>query len=600
MRNYRFRKLCSLLLVLLALAPAGAQPKPEHASSLVWHSWSDDIFAQAKREHKFVLLDLEAVWCHWCHVMDTVTYEDPDVRSILDAKYLAVKVDQDSRPDLSNRYEDYGWPATVVFNADGQEIVKRQGYMPPKPMLAMLKAIVDDPTPGPSVVPEVVITPAATSQFPTELLASLRKNYEAQYDTGNAGWGFSHKYLDGDSIEYAMFVAAHGDKQAEQRARDTLRAEQKLIDPVWGGAYQYSAGGNWDEPHFEKLIGIQAQTLRIYSLAYAQWHDPDYLRAAQSIRSYVRAFLADPDGAFYVSQDADLVPGEHSAEYFQLNDQARRRQGVPRVDNHIYARENGWMISALCGFYAATGDATALAEARRAAEWIMANRALPHGGFAHGSHDAAGPYLGDTLSMGQAFLDLYAVTGDRRWLQQAEDALGYINWNFTSEQERGWLTSKTPTDHSYHPRPERDENIQLARFANLTYQYTGHATEREIAEKAMLYLAAKEIALRPMSGGVLLAETEFSSSPLHLTVVGPKGDTGAAQLFQTALQSPLSYKRVEWWDPGTGAPVRDDVRYPRLQHAAAFLCGANSCSKPIYSAEILTSQITRALHPSIQ
>jgi len=208
--------------------------------------------------------------------------------------------------------------------------------------------------------------------------------------------------------------------------------------------------------------------------------------------------------------------------------------------------------------------------------------------------------LGDTLSMGQAFLDLYAVTGDRRWLQQAEDALGYINWNFTSEQERGWLTSKTPTDHSYHPRPERDENIQLARFANLTYQYTGHATEREIAEKAMLYLAAKEIALRPMSGGVLLAETEFSSSPLHLTVVGPKGDTGAAQLFQTALQSPLSYKRVEWWDPGTGAPVRDDVRYPRLQHAAAFLCGANSCSKPIYSAEILTSQITRALHPSIQ
>ena len=101
MRNYGFWKLCLLLLVLLTLAPAGAQSNPEHSSSLVWRSWSDDVFAQAKREHKFVLLDLEAVWCHWCHVMDTVTYEDPEVRSLLEAKYLIVKVDQDSRPDLS-------------------------------------------------------------------------------------------------------------------------------------------------------------------------------------------------------------------------------------------------------------------------------------------------------------------------------------------------------------------------------------------------------------------------------------------------------------------------------------------------------------------
>src|SRR5208283_1738621 len=90
-------------------APAAAQSQPAQSSQLVWQSWSDEVFAQAKRDHKFVLLDLEAVWCHWCHVMDAETYQDPDVRSILDAKYLAVKVDQDSRPDLSKRYEDYGW-----------------------------------------------------------------------------------------------------------------------------------------------------------------------------------------------------------------------------------------------------------------------------------------------------------------------------------------------------------------------------------------------------------------------------------------------------------------------------------------------------------
>jgi len=76
--------------------------------------WSDQVFSDAKRTHRFVLLDLEAVWCHWCHVMDANTYSDPKVIKLLQSRYIVVKVDQDSRPDLSNRYEDYGWPATVV------------------------------------------------------------------------------------------------------------------------------------------------------------------------------------------------------------------------------------------------------------------------------------------------------------------------------------------------------------------------------------------------------------------------------------------------------------------------------------------------------
>ena len=493
-------------------APAAAQSQPA-PSKLVWQSWSNEVFSEAKRDHKFVLLDLEAVWCHWCHVMDAETYQDPAVKSLLQAKYLLVKVDQDSRPDLSNRYEDYGWPATVVFNGDGQEIVKRQGYIAPKEMRAMLQAIIDDPTPGPSVTsaPEAKITAAKSSQFSPELLTELHKNFDAQYDTAAAGWGFGHKYLDGDSVEYAMYLAAHGDKQAEQRARDTLREELRLIDPVWGGAYQYSVGGNWDEPHFEKLIGVQAQVIRIYSAAYLQWKDPAYLKAAQSVHAYVKNFLMAPSGVFYVSQDADVIEGEHSAEYFKLNDAERRKQGVPRVDKHIYARENGWMIGALCELYAASGDSSTLAEAKRAASWVVENRSLPHGGFRHDEHDVAGPYLGDTLAMGQAFFALYKATHEDEYLQRTEDALGFINFYMTSDDTPGYLTSKTPTDHSYTPHPERDENVQVARLATEVYKVSGNPTDEQIADYAMRYLAAKEIALRPMAGGVLQAQAEFSS-----------------------------------------------------------------------------------------
>src|SRR5690349_2191070 len=107
--------------------PAEGEKKPQ----VEWQKWSDKIFEQAKAEKKLVLLDLGASWCHWCHVMDELTYSDADVVKILKNGYIAVHVDQDSRPDISSRYEDYGWPATIVFKWDGSELAKRSGYIPP-------------------------------------------------------------------------------------------------------------------------------------------------------------------------------------------------------------------------------------------------------------------------------------------------------------------------------------------------------------------------------------------------------------------------------------------------------------------------------------
>ena len=86
------------LLPLLLAIPVSNLHAETPPQPIVWHPWSDEIFAQAAREHKFVLLDLEAVWCHWCHVMDQQTYRDAAVRRLMGKKYIAVKVDQDSAP----------------------------------------------------------------------------------------------------------------------------------------------------------------------------------------------------------------------------------------------------------------------------------------------------------------------------------------------------------------------------------------------------------------------------------------------------------------------------------------------------------------------
>ena len=122
--------------LFLVIAGPGGESKGADGEKIHWNAWSPEVFERARREHRFVLLDLEAVWCHWCHVMDENTYADPVVIALVDSNYIAIRVDQDSRPDLANRYEDFGWPATVVFNGAGGEIVKRQGYIRPAEMVS--------------------------------------------------------------------------------------------------------------------------------------------------------------------------------------------------------------------------------------------------------------------------------------------------------------------------------------------------------------------------------------------------------------------------------------------------------------------------------
>ena len=109
----------------------------------------------------------------------------------------------------------------------------------------------------------------------------------AQYDSKNRAWGFTQKYLDWDSVEYAMSVAWQGDAGAAQMARQTLTAQLNLLDPAWGGVYQYSTGGDWKHPHFGKIMAMQAGNLRIYAEGWRQFHDPAYLHAAQEIHRFL-------------------------------------------------------------------------------------------------------------------------------------------------------------------------------------------------------------------------------------------------------------------------------------------------------------------------
>jgi uncharacterized protein YyaL (SSP411 family) len=577
------------VLVLLTVLFSHVATAAESAPGIAWQPWSAAIFEQAEREHKFVILDLEAVWCHWCHVMDEATYHDPKIIAAIAANYIAVRVDQDAQPDVSKRYENYGWPATVVFNTARQEIVKLRGYVPPARMLAILQDINRDPSPVVYRDSKPVSEFSSTPLLEKNVRQDILKSFADASDTEHGGFRQGQKFLDRYSVEYLLTRAAHGDGAAQKLARINLDQGLKLIDPAWGGVYQYSTDGDWVHPHFEKIMAFQAYDLRLYAAGYGQFGDVKYLSAAQAIARYMSNFLTSPQAAFYTSQDADLVPGQHSADYFSLDDGARRKLGIPRIDTHRYARENGWAIQALTELYSVTGDVSQLDAARKAANWIIQNRALTQGGFRHDERDAGGPYLGDTLAMGQACLALYSVTAERRWLTCAGNAAQFIDAHFATTA--GYLSAQGGLLPSL---PTLDENIEMARFANLLAHYTGDARYRPLAERAMRFLVTREVALAEVGNvGIVLADDELSTSPLQLTIVGHKDDPQAQRLFSAAVHYPGTYKRVEWWDTREGRLPNPDVQYPELAKAAAFVCSSNTCSLPVYQTEDLLALIKR-------
>jgi uncharacterized protein len=570
-------------------------------NSLAWRGWSAEALETARKEKRFVILDLEAVWCHWCHVMEETTYRDPKVVALLKSNYVTIRVDQDANPDLSARYGDWGWPATIIFAPDGTELVKRRGYIAPENMLSLLQAVIDDPTPGPSITSDEDVAPAASPVLSQDMRNALMQQFTSGYDQKNGGWGTLHKYIDADSMDLVLQLAERGEAAATGMAKMTLESAIMLVDPVWGGLYQYSDAADWSSPHYEKIMWYQANGLRQYASAYALFKDPKYRQAADDIYRYMTTRLLSKEGAFFATQDADVdavLPGK---AFYQLSVDARENLGrAPRIDPNLYARENGWAISALVSYANVTGEMQPLQIAEQAAEWIVQNRRGPDGVFYHGADDRGGPFLGDTIAVGNAALDLYAATGQRKWLELARETSAALA---LFRQSSGGFAASAVAEGSVgelaKPFVALDEQLQAARFAIRAWRYLGDTKLRDLAEHAIKYLASAAIrGSGRNTPGLLIADAEISREPAHITIVGHKDDPAALRLHGAARRFPAMNKRLDWWDKREGNLPNPDVTYPELDQAAAFACSNRLCSLPAFSASELTTAVTNMLRHS--
>ena len=572
---------------------ASAAPISAPSAQPDWQPWSAASFDLAKAQGKPVFLYLEAVWCHWCHVMQQQTLSDPVVLEKLAANYVSVRVDHDANPLLADRFREWGWPVLIFLAADGTEIVKRVGFIAPQPFARLLDAIEADTSPETANVGAAAQADEAVSRLNPEFRGRLRAAHDANHDEELGGLRTLQKFLDRNSVEYDLSLALAGDARYAARAQRTLDAASALIDPVWGGVYQYSTGARWDRPHYEKIMRTQAGVLRAYALAYAAFGRESDRDRAVKIIDYLLGHLRDSaSGAFYSSQDADLVPGQKAHDYFALGDAARRARGVPRIDRNLYAAANGLAVEALAVAAAAGVDTRALPAALAAARWLEQHRALAAGGYQHGARPEPVQYLADQLAVARGQLALHQATGQRPWLDRVVATAAVIATRFLSDA--GGFVNATDDGTPVAALPVLEENNQLARFFNLLAHYSGDDRHQALAMHAQQWLVRPAVATQPFEeAGILLVDRELARDPAHLVVVG--SGRAAQTLHRRAAGFISPYMRLEWWDRSAGPLMHQDVSYPAFDRPAGYVCVAQRCSSPSFDAARYEQQIRRLL-----
>ena len=302
-----------------------------------WMEWGPEAFARAQAENKPVLLDIGAVWCHWCHVMDRESYENADTAALINENFIAVKVDRDERPDVDSRYQaavssisgQGGWPLTAFLTPDGSPYFGGT-YFPPddrygrpsfRRVLSMMADAFEDrreevdETAG-SVLRAIEHNETFSGRAGDPgrpLLGKILDSCIRQFDGRNGGFGSQPKFPHSGAIDLLLDAATRSDSpEAAERARivatTTLHkmARGGIHDQLAGGFHRYSVDERWIVPHFEKMAYDNSELLKNYAHAFQSFAEPEFASVARGIMRWIDEWLSDREhGGFYASQDAD-------------------------------------------------------------------------------------------------------------------------------------------------------------------------------------------------------------------------------------------------------------------------------------------------------
>jgi uncharacterized protein YyaL (SSP411 family) len=298
-----------------------------------WHEWGDAAFERAKSEDKPILLDIGAVWCHWCHVIDRESYENVEIAKIINEHFVPVKVDRDERPDVDSRYQaaisaisgQGGWPLTGFLLPDGKPFFGGT-YFPPEDQMGrpgfrrLLLAVADSyrnkraeleraANSLSDAVAQAELFAGARADFDLGVVDEQIKSITQLFDIKNGGFGRAPKFPHASAIDLILErYQQTKEKHLLAMAETTLEkmARGGVYDQLAGGFHRYSIDERWLVPHFEKMSYDNSELLKNYLHGWQVTQNPFLRDTAQGIIDWVNAVLSDQDkGGFYASQDAD-------------------------------------------------------------------------------------------------------------------------------------------------------------------------------------------------------------------------------------------------------------------------------------------------------
>jgi uncharacterized protein YyaL (SSP411 family) len=333
-----------------------------------WHEWGEEAFAAAQRENKPMLLDIGAVWCHWCHVMDRESYDDAEVAAIVNEHFIAVKVDRDERPDIDSRYQaaisavsgQGGWPLTAFLTPDGKPFYGGT-YFPPtdgygrpsfkRVLTSIANAykekhgdVVEQAKMVESAIAQAESFAGRGGRVSRSIIAAIEKSAFSMFDPQHGGFGQAPKFPHPSALDllieqYARKVKIPTLRQAQGRLsraesareighpeHDQLRnvivttlehmANGGVYDQLAGGFHRYSVDERWVVPHFEKMCYDNSELLKNYVHAYQATGSEFFADVARDIIRWIDEWLSDRErGGFYASQDADISMDD-DGDYF--------------------------------------------------------------------------------------------------------------------------------------------------------------------------------------------------------------------------------------------------------------------------------------------
>ena len=411
-----------------------------------WLEWNKEAFEKAKKEDKPILLDLTAVWCHWCHVMDSTSYSNGEIAEIINKDFIPVKVYIDQRPDIRERYNMGGFPSTVFLDSGGY-VITGETYVPPDRMKSLLEAVKSSYKSGKGEIQKNILE--ATEELkqiekkfkPFEINADIIKeillSVEDNFDKFYGGFGLQPKFPSPEVLDllFLQYQKTNDKKYLDMALKTLDGMHEGIYDKIDFGFFRYSVTQDWKMPHYEKMLDTNAGLLRNYAIAFDITKIDKYKKIAAEIIQYINKFLSNQEyGGFYGSQDAD-------EEFYQSNAEERKKKEYPYVDKIIYVDWNSMMVSSYIKAGTILNDKEAINFAVKTVEFILEKCYDKKVGLSHyfdgkGHQDGL---LSDNIYFLNCLIDAHLATQNNKYLEKANEIAGFILRNLYDKKSHGFF-----------------------------------------------------------------------------------------------------------------------------------------------------------------